>query len=101
MILNKRGVLMMPEEKRSCREDDFGERVAALLRAGSWEQYNEVQKFVLQSLTTGDRVCGDMIMDVIWSLLPKTAPGENRCGPALETHSRACARISYEVPRPR
>ncbi len=54
-------------------DDDWGKSVAKLLREGGREQYEETQKFVLQSLWSGDRVCGDIIMQVIWALLPEDA----------------------------
>lgn len=59
-------------------DDSVGEQVADLLRAGSREQYDEVQKFVVEAMRTSDRFYGDLIMDSIWQLLAKTA--QNKIG---------------------
>ncbi|KAB2943485.1 MAG: hypothetical protein K8F92_13885 [Hyphomicrobium sp.] len=51
----------------------LGQQVGGRLRAGSREQYEEVHRFVVESLKTGDEISGDMLMEIIWSLLPKPA----------------------------
>lgn len=56
----------------SANLENYGEQVASLLRQGSRAQYDEVQKFVLEAVR-GDRIDGEIIMEVISSLLPKTA----------------------------
>jgi hypothetical protein len=52
---------------------EFGERVAERLRAGDAEEYLLVQELVVRALKTQSWVHGDMIMRIIWALLPEEA----------------------------
>lgn len=58
---------------RDMSEDEIGKHIAGLLRKGNREQYDELQKLVVGALQTGERYYGDMIMSVVWELLPKRA----------------------------
>jgi hypothetical protein len=63
---------------RTARIDEFGDRVATLLRQGSGKHYDEVRAFVLDALRSGDPVRAEMIIEIIWSLLPKKAQSKIR-----------------------
>ena len=52
---------------------DFGERVALRLRSGSPDAYHLVQELVARALKTQSWTYGDMIMRIIWALLPDDA----------------------------
>jgi hypothetical protein len=75
----------------SADTENYGEQVAALLRGGSRAQYDEVQQFVLNALRRGERIDGEMIMEIIWSLLPKTAQKKISAGkkPAISDGARS------------
>jgi hypothetical protein len=58
------------EEHERC---DFGDRVAARLRGGSGDDYELLQDLVVRAQKTQDWVYGDMVMRIIWALLPEEA----------------------------
>jgi hypothetical protein len=60
------------------RVDEFGDRIATLLRQGSGKQYDEVRAFVLDALHSADPIRAEMVIEIIWSLLPKRAQSRIR-----------------------
>ncbi len=46
------------------------------MRAGSRKDYDLVQMLVVRALKTQEWVFGDMIMRIIWALLPDEAQGK-------------------------
>ena len=57
-------------------DSEMGEHVAARLRSGSKTDYDLVQALVLRAQKTQNWVYGDMIMRIIWALLPDEAQGK-------------------------
>ena len=47
--------------------------MARELRSGSRECYDKVQDLVLRAMRTQDWIYGDMVMRIIWALLPDDA----------------------------
>ncbi len=54
-------------------DSEMGEAVAAKLRAGDRECYDKMQMLVTNALKTQNWVYGDMIMRIVWALLPGEA----------------------------
>ncbi len=54
-------------------DSEMGEHVAARLRSGSTTDYELVQSLVTRAQKTQNWVYGDMIMRIIWALLPPEA----------------------------
>ncbi len=54
-------------------ESELGAAVAARLRSGSRKDYDLVQMLVVRAQKTQEWVFGDMIMRIIWALLPDDA----------------------------
>lgn len=54
-------------------ERDFGADVAARLKAGSRQDYELVQMLVLRAQKTQQWRYGDMLMQIVWALLPDDA----------------------------
>jgi hypothetical protein len=54
-------------------EKDFGANVAARLKAGSRDDYELVQKLVVRAQKTQNWTYGDMLMQIVWALLPGDA----------------------------
>ncbi|KAB2938006.1 MAG: hypothetical protein K8F92_15590 [Hyphomicrobium sp.] len=54
-------------------ESDFGAAVAARLKAGSRNDYELVQRLVVRAQKTQNWVYGDMLMRIVWALLPDEA----------------------------
>jgi hypothetical protein len=52
---------------------DFGEGVANRLRSGSRDDYVLVQELVARAMKTQSWTYGDMIMGIMWALLPEEA----------------------------
>jgi hypothetical protein len=57
-------------------ERDFGAAIAARLNAGSRDDYELVQHLVVRAQKTQNWVYGDMLMQIVWSLLPTDAQDE-------------------------
>lgn len=57
-------------------DSEMGEHVAARLRSGSTADYELVQSLVVRALKTQNWVYGNMIMRIIWALLPDEAQGK-------------------------
>jgi hypothetical protein len=51
-------------------ESELGAAVAARLKSGSRKDYDLVQTLVVRAQKTQEWVFGDMIMRIIWALLP-------------------------------
>jgi hypothetical protein len=52
---------------------EFGETVASRLKEGSREEYEKVQLFLRRAVERQEWLYGDMIMRIIWALLPAEA----------------------------
>lgn len=52
---------------------EFGETIAARLKEGSREEYEKVQLFLRNAVERQEWLYGDMVMRIIWALLPPEA----------------------------
>jgi hypothetical protein len=74
------------EAEGGAMDAEFGEAVAARLKEGSREEYEKVQLFLRHAVERQEWLYGDMIMRIIWALLPPEA--QNKISKGLEPQTR-------------
>jgi hypothetical protein len=77
---------------------EFGETVAARLKEGSREEYEKVQVFLRHAVERQEWLYGDMIMRIIWALLP--AEAQQKIGKGLEPEPWQRSRPAAAKPPP-
>lgn len=78
------------------QESDFGTGVAARLKSGSRNDYELVQRLVVRAQKTQNWVYGDMLMRIIWALLPDEAQDRiaaEKCTLSADSEQSPGARI--------
>ena len=77
---------------------EFGETVASRLKEGSREDYEKVQLFLRHAVERQEWLYGDMIMRIIWALLP--AEAQKKISKRVEPEAREGAMPEAAKPPP-